>query len=70
MLGVNASDDSKKIKAAYYKLAQKYHPDKCGDSKESTDKFKSISAAWEVIGDDDLRKQYDAKKNRESFGSG
>ena len=53
----------KEIKKAYYKLAHKYHPDKAGEAY--ADKFKQISAAWEVIGDADLRKQYDnAKKSR------
>ena len=59
-LGVNAADDTAKIKKSYYTLAQKYHPDKCGDCKESESKFKSISTAWEVLGDEDQRKAYDA----------
>lgn len=64
VLGVQDTADSKSIKKAYYKLAHKYHPDKAGDQHQ--DKFKQISAAWEVIGDFDQRKQYDTAKSRGS----
>jgi DnaJ-class molecular chaperone len=50
----------KEIKQQYYKLAHKYHPDKAGDS--AAEKFKQISGAWEIIGDPDLRKQYDLSR--------
>ena len=43
-------------------MAHKYHPDKAGD--KHVEKFKQISAAWEVIGDADQRKQYDTAKVR------
>lgn len=54
--------DMKSIKKAYYSMAHKYHPDKAGD--KHVEKFKQISAAWEVIGDADQRKQYDTAKVR------
>ena len=66
VLGVAASDDSKKIKIAYYKLAQKYHPDKQGSSsnpKEAEEKFKAISHAYELIKDEDSKKRYDKAKD-------
>ena len=40
VLGVPPGSDEKKVKIAYYKLAQKYHPDKT-DGK-TTEKFKEI----------------------------
>lgn len=39
------------IKKSYYKLAQKYHPDKAGGNKDFEEKFKRISAAYEVLKD-------------------
>lgn len=47
------------IKKAYYKLAQKYHPDKAPGNKAFEEKFKMISAAYEVLKDADQRKMYD-----------
>ena len=59
VLGVKADTDSKHIKLAYYKMAQKYHPDKAGDAPKTLEKFKSISNAYEVLVDEELRKKYD-----------
>ena len=59
MLGVKSDTDSKHIKLAYYKMAQKYHPDKAGDAPKTVEKFKSISNAYEVLVDEELRKKYD-----------
>lgn len=58
-LGVDKRADEKDIKAAYRKLARKYHPDvNPGDAKaEAT--FKEISQAYEVLGDPEKRKLYD-----------
>ena len=67
VLGVTAQTDSKEIKKAYYKLAHKYHPDKAGE--KHAEKFKQISAAWEVIGDPDSRKLYDSAKKSYSSGA-
>jgi DnaJ-class molecular chaperone len=63
---VAAGDDAKKIKIAYYKLAQKYHPDKQGSNskpKEAEEKFKAISYAYELIKDEDAKKKYDKAKD-------
>ncbi len=45
------------LKKKYYALAQKYHPDKSKGKTE--DKFKEISAAYEVLSDEQKRKEYD-----------
>jgi molecular chaperone DnaJ len=47
------------IKKAFYQLAKKYHPDTNKDDKGAEDKFKEITAAYEVLSDDDQRKRYD-----------
>jgi len=54
-LGVKKSADGKEIKKAYRKLAVKHHPDKGGDEQ----KFKEISAAYEVLSDPEQREKYD-----------
>jgi molecular chaperone DnaJ len=47
------------IKKAYRKLAHQYHPDKNPGNVESEAKFKEINGAYEVLGDDKKRQQYD-----------
>ena len=73
LLGVKRDMDAKQIKLAYYRLAQKYHPDKAGDSKEVLEKFKAITGAYEVLVDEDLRKKYDRlrteSKTAETYNS-
>ncbi|EEF44825.1 chaperone protein DNAj, putative [Ricinus communis] len=57
-LGVPKSATSKEIKAAYRKLARQYHPD-VNKEPGATEKFKEISAAYEVLSDDNKRSMYD-----------
>lgn len=59
VLGVSKSASDKEIKAAYRKLARKYHPDLNPDNKEAELKFKEINEANEVLGDPENRKKYD-----------
>src|SRR5205809_789767 len=56
-VGKNASDEE--IKKAYRKLARQYHPDRNPGDKQAEERFKEISAAYDVLGDADKRKQYD-----------
>ena len=60
-LGVPRDADEKKIKAAYRKLARKWHPDlHTGKDKErAEEKFKEINEAYEVLSDTDKRAKYD-----------
>lgn len=59
VLGVTPNADETTIKKSFYKLAQKWHPDK---NKEpgAADKFKEINEAYEVLSDKEKRKLYDA----------
>jgi len=59
VLGVERKDDAAKIKKAYRKLAQKYHPDKNPDDKKAEEKFKQITEAYAVLSDPEKRQQYD-----------
>ena len=58
ILGVSRSATAKEIKAAYRKLARKYHPD-VNKAKDAAEKFKEATAAYEVISDPRKRKLYD-----------
>src|SRR3954453_11690027 len=55
-LGVSSSATDKEIKTAYRKLSKQYHPDA---NKGSEERFKEISAAYDVLGDPAKRKEYD-----------
>lgn len=58
VLGVAPDASQGQIKKAYLKLAKQYHPDKNPDGRFA-DKFKEISAAYEVLGDEEKRGLYD-----------
>jgi len=58
-LGVERNASEKEIKAAFRKLARKYHPDVNPGDKSAEEKFKEISEANEVLSDKDKRKRYD-----------
>ncbi|GAC1444885.1 MAG: molecular chaperone DnaJ [Vulcanimicrobiaceae bacterium] len=61
VLGVPKNAPEKDIKSAYRKLARKWHPDaNPSDAKKAEERFKEISEAYEVVGDSDKRKKYDA----------
>jgi len=59
LLGVGKGATTDEIRAAYRKLALKYHPDRNPDDKEAEKKFKEISEAYDVLSDDQKRKLYD-----------
>ncbi len=58
ILGVSKTATPQEIKTAYRKLALQYHPDR-SKGKESEDKFKEVTKAYEVLGDEQKRKTYD-----------
>jgi molecular chaperone DnaJ len=59
VLGVERSATTEEIKAAYRKLAMKYHPDRNPGNKGAEEKFKEATEAYEVLGDTQKRTQYD-----------
>jgi curved DNA-binding protein len=59
VLGVPKDADEKAIKAAYRKLARKYHPDVNPNKAEAERKFKEINEANEVLSDKEKRAKYD-----------
>jgi curved DNA-binding protein CbpA len=60
ILGVSQHAKYREIKAAYRRLALKYHPDR-NSSPVSENSIKIINAAFEVLSDKDKRRQYDEK---------
>jgi len=59
ILGVPRSANEKELKAAYRKLARKYHPDVNPGDKSAEEKFKEVSGAFAVLSDPDKRSKYD-----------
>lgn len=58
ILAINSSATAVEIRRAYRTLARRYHPD-VNPGKDSTDRFKAIAKAYEVLSDPEQRKQYD-----------
>ncbi len=56
VLGVERTATADDIKRAYRRLAHQHHPDKAGGDEE---RFKKINAAYEILGDEQKRAQYD-----------
>jgi molecular chaperone DnaJ len=69
-LGASKKATDEEIKKAYRKLARKYHPDRNPDDKEAEERFKEISAAYDVLGDPEKRKEYDEGGVFAGFGGG
>lgn len=59
ILGVKKGASKDEIKKAYRSLARKYHPDVNQGNETSAKKFKEISEAYEVLGNEENRKLYD-----------
>lgn len=58
-LGVPRNASAEEIKKAYRNLAFKYHPDRNPGDAKAEEKFKAINAAYDVLGDETKKMQYD-----------
>ncbi|HEY1425234.1 MAG TPA: J domain-containing protein [Caulobacteraceae bacterium] len=76
-LGVPRTASADEIKRAFRKLAKKYHPDANQGDKSAEDRFKRISAAFDLLGDEEKRKKFDlgeidadGRETMRGFGGG
>lgn len=67
VLGVPSGATAKEITRAYRKLAKENHPDANPGHEE---RFKEISAAYDVVGDEERRKEYDEVRRMAASGHG
>jgi DnaJ-class molecular chaperone len=58
-LGVPRTASADEIRRGFRKLAKQYHPDKNPGDKAAEERFKRVSAAFDLLGDDDKRKKFD-----------
>lgn len=65
VLGVDKNASADDIKSAYRKMAKKYHPDLNKDDKNAAEKFKEVNEAYEILGDEKKRSNYDQFGNAE-----
>ncbi len=68
ILGVSRNASEKEIKAAFRKLARKYHPD-VNKAVGASENFKDINEAYEVLSDSNKRKRYDSLGSNWNQGS-
>ena len=59
ILGVQKTDSEAAIRSAYRKLAKRHHPDVNPGKPEAAERFKEISAAYDILSDKDKRARYD-----------
>jgi DnaJ-class molecular chaperone len=59
ILGVQKTDSDAAIRSAYRKLAKRYHPDVNPGKPEAAERFKEISAAYDILSDKEKRARYD-----------
>src|SRR5262245_44325997 len=70
VLGIPENASDKELARAYKKLAKQFHPDANQGNKDAEERFKEISAAYDVLGDSTKRKEYDEVRRMVASGVG
>jgi molecular chaperone DnaJ len=70
VLGVSSDADQKAVTKAYRALARKLHPDANPGDAAAEERFKEVSAAYDVVGDPEKRKEYDEVRALAARGGG
>ena len=70
ILGVSSTASQKEITSAYRKLARQLHPDANPGDQVAEDRFKEVSAAYEVVGEPDKRAEYDEARRMGPMAGG
>jgi molecular chaperone DnaJ len=70
VLGVAEGASQKEITKAYRRLARQYHPDTNPGDARAEERFKEITAAYDVLGDEAKRKEYDEVRALGPLGAG
>lgn len=61
-LRITAAATQSEIKGAYYRLCKIYHPDKNVDNPVAAQRFREITEAYEILGNEETRANYDKGK--------
>jgi DnaJ-class molecular chaperone len=76
-LGVSRTASADEMRRAFRKLAKELHPDKNPGDKKAEERFKRVSAAFDILGDEDKRKKFDrgeidadGRETMRGFGGG
>jgi hypothetical protein len=64
ILNVAETADEENIRAAYRTLAKRYHPDSTRAGARSSEKFRSIQEAYDVLSNSEIRRQYDERRGQ------
>jgi len=68
VLGVERNATQEEISRAYRSLAVKYHPDRNPEDMEgASEKFKQVTAAYEMVGTEEKRRRHDFRSGHSSF---
>ena len=70
LLGLTSTATKDEIKKAYRSLSLKFHPDKTGGNLDAISKFQKISEAYETLGDEQRRADYDFMGKHQSMRMG